>query len=180
MTERLFLAAALSDDVRHGLAAFLTDETTRLPGRPAPPANWHVTLRFLGPTTASDRDRVLEFLDDHLVVEPFTLAFGGLGAFPKASRASVLWLGIERGAAKLTAVAEIAEAAAQSVGFEPEERPFHPHLTLARMRPPIDVRGLIETVPRFPLTMVVDRVTLYRSDLGRDGARYEIADEVLL
>ncbi|HZJ48647.1 MAG TPA: 2'-5' RNA ligase family protein, partial [Acidimicrobiia bacterium] len=83
MSERLFLAVALSDDVRHGLAAFLVDETMRLPGRPTPPDNWHLTLRFLGATDAPARDRILEFLDDHLVVEPFTLGFGTLGAFPK-------------------------------------------------------------------------------------------------
>ena len=167
MSDRLFLAVALNDDVRHGLAAFLAEATMRLPGRPAPPANWHVTVRFMGPTGETQKDRVLEFLDDHLVIEPFTLGFTTLGTFPKPARASVLWLGVERGAAELAKIAEISEAAAQSAGFEPEERPFHPHLTLSRIRPPMDVRGLVEQVPPFPLTMVVDRVTLYRSVLGR-------------
>lgn len=166
--------------MRHGLAAFLAEETMRLPGRAAPPANWHLTIRFLGPTKAIQKDKVLEFLDDHLVVEPFTLGFASLGAFPKPARASVLWLGVERGARELAVLAEIAEASAQAAGFEPEERPFHPHLTLSRMRPPIDVRGLIEQVPSFPLTMVVDRVTLYRSVMGQGPVRYETVDEILL
>jgi len=180
VSERLFLAVALSDDVRHGLAAFLTDETMRLPGRPAPPDNWHLTLRFLGNTTALQRDGILEFLDDHLTVEPFTLGFAALGAFPKPSRATVLWLGTRRGSDGLAAIAQICEAAAVSVGFSPEDRPFHPHLTLSRLRPPQDLGGLIERVPRFPLTMMVDRLTLYRSDLGRRGARYEAVDDVHL
>jgi len=180
VSERLFLAVALSDDVRHGLAAFLADATMRLPGRPAPPGNWHLTLRFLGSAKALQRDRVLEFLDDHLTVEPFTLGFGGLGAFPKPSRATVLWLGVERGSAETAALAAICEAAAVSVGFAPEDRPFHPHLTLSRIRPPQDLSGLVDRVPRFPLTMTVDRVTLYRSDIGRGGASYEVVDEVLL
>ncbi len=180
MSERLFLAVALSDEVRHGLAAFLTDQTMRLPGRPAPPDNWHLTLRFLGESKPVQRDRVLEFLDDHLIVEPFTLGFDALGAFPKRSRATVLWLGIDRGSTDAAAVAGICEAAAVSAGFEPEDRPFHPHLTLSRIRPPQDLNGLISRVPRFPLTMTVDRVTLYRSDIGRGGARYEAVDEVLL
>lgn len=180
MTDRLFLAVALSDEVAHGLAAFLTEETVRLPGRPAPPDKWHVTIRFLGAVTALQRDRVLEFLDEHLAVEPFVMGFGVLGAFPRPSKASVLWLGIDRGAENLAAMAEHCEVAAQMAGFEPEDRPFHPHLTLSRIRPPIDVAALVGRVPRFPLSMEVDRLTLFRSHLGRDGATYEVVDSVML
>ncbi|MFV9671935.1 MAG: RNA 2',3'-cyclic phosphodiesterase [Acidimicrobiia bacterium] len=180
MSDRLFLAVALTDEVRHGLAAFLGERVIRLPGRPTPPDNWHLTLRFLGSTDAPRRDRILEFLDEHLVVEPFTLGFTGLGAFPKPSRATVLWLGTGRGSDELAKVAEICEQAATSVGFEPEDRPFHSHLTLARIRPPVNVEGIVEQVAAFPLKMEVDRVTLYRSHLGRGGARYETVDEVLL
>ena len=180
LSDRLFLAVDLTDEVAHGLAAFLEKETMRLPGRPAPPANWHVTIRFLGSTTALQRDRVLEFLDEHLTVDPFPLSFGGLGAFPKPARATVLWLAVERGADHLAMLAEIADHAAQTAGFEPEDRPFHAHLTLARIRPPANVVPLIDRVPRFPLSMQVNRLTLYRSRLGRDGATYEEVDRVEL
>ena len=180
LTERLFLAVALTDDVAHGLAAFLTDETMRLPGRPTPPDKWHITIRFLGSTSALQRDRVLEFLDEHLMVEPFTLSFGSLGAFPKPSKATVLWLGTDRGTQYLATMGEIAEVAAQAAGFEPEDRPFHPHLTLSRIRPPMNVTDLIERVPRFPLSLDVDRLTLLRSNLGRGGATYEIVETIQL
>lgn len=180
MSDRLFLAVALTDEVRHGLAAFLGERVIRLPGRPTPPDNWHVTLRFLGSTDALQRDRILEFLDEHLVVEPFTLGFAGLGAFPKPSRATVLWLGTGRGSDELAKAAEICEQAATSVGLESEDRPFHSHLTVARIRPPVNVDGIVEQVGTFPLKMEVDRMTLYRSHLGRGGARYETVDEVLL
>ncbi len=180
MSDRLFLAVALTDEVRHGLAAFLNESTTGLPGRPTPPDNWHLTLRFLGSTGALLRDRVLELLDEHLVVEPFTLGFTDLGGFPKPSRATVLWLGVGRGSDEVMRMAAVCEQAAISAGFEPEDRPFHPHLTLSRLRPPVNVEGIVERVGVFPLRMEVDRVTLYRSHLGRDGARYEAIDEVLL
>ena len=180
MSDRLFLAVDLTDEVAHGLAAFLEEETMGLPGRPTPPANWHLTIRFLGSTTALQRDRILEYLDEHLAVEPFLLSFDGLGAFPKPARATVLWLAVERGADRLAAMAEIADHAAQAAGLEPEDRPFHAHLTLARIRPPMNVSPLIERVPRFPLSMEVDRLTLYRSHLTRDGATYEALDSVEL
>jgi len=180
LSDRLFLAVPLTEDVAHGLAAFLEEETMRLPGRPTPPANWHLTLRFLGPTTSLQRDRILEFLDEHLAVEPFTMSFGSLGAFPRPSRATVLWLGIDRGADRLAAMAEIADVAAQLAGFEPEDRPFHAHLTLARVRPPMNVSALIDRVPRFPLSMEVARLTLYCSHLNRDGASYEALNSIEL
>jgi 2'-5' RNA ligase len=178
--DRLFLAIALTDEVRHGLAAFLSERTIGLPGRPTPPDNWHLTLRFLGTTNALQRDRILEFLDEHLVVEPFTLGFTGLGAFPKPSRATVLWLGVGSGADEVATMATVGEEAAISAGFEPEDRPFHAHVTLSRIRPPTNVAGLVENVGSFPLKMDVDVLTLYRSDLGRNGASYQAIDEVLL
>jgi len=180
LKERLFLAVALTDDVRHGLAAFLADEAAVLPGRLTPPSNWHVTLRFLGSTEPQQRDRIVAFLADHRPVEPFTLGFAGLGAFPRASRASVLWLGVGPGAEQVASLAEVSESAAVAAGFDPEERPFHAHLTLSRIRPPVDVQRLVERVPRFPLGMEVAGVTLYRSVMGEGPVRYEVVDEVPL
>jgi 2'-5' RNA ligase len=180
LTERLFLGIALTDDVRHGLAAFLSAKADPLPGKPVPPENWHLTLRFLGATEESARDRVLGFLDEHMLTLPFVLGFGGLGAFARPARATVLWLGVNRGIEELTELAAICEAVAQSVGFAAEDRPFHPHVTLARIRPWQDVGSLVETVPPFPLAQTVEEITLYRSVLGRGGASYEIVDEIEL
>ena len=180
LSDRLFLAVDLTDEVAHGLAAFLEREAMRLPGRPTPPANWHLTIRFLGSTVALQRDRILEFLDEHLAVEPFRMSFGGLGAFPKPVRATVLWLAVERGADRLATMAEISDLAAQAAGFDPEDRPFHAHLTLSRIRPPMNVVPLIDRIPRFPLSMQVNRLTLYRSHMSRDGATYEALDSVEL
>jgi 2'-5' RNA ligase len=180
LSDRLFLAVDLTDEVAHGLAAFLEQEAMRFPGRPTPPANWHLTIRFLGSTTALQRDRILEFLDEHLAVEPFRMSFGGLGAFPKPARATVLWLAVGRGADQLATMAEISGRAAQAAGFDPEDRPFHAHLTLSRIRPPMNVVPLIDRIPRFPLSMQVNRLTLYRSHLSRDGATYEALDSVEL
>lgn len=181
LTERLFLGVALSDEVRYGLAAFLDAKAAHLPGKPTPPQNWHLTLRFLGPTEPEQRDRLLGTLDDQELPLPFVLGFAGLGAFPRPRAATVLWLGVDRGGEELTELAEACEEAARDAGFPPEERPFHPHVTLARVRPTDDVAELVESVPAFPLSQEVDRVILYRSLVGGPGGvRYEIADEVRL
>ena len=180
--ERLFLAVALDDNARHAIAAHLDDQLGggRLPGRPVPAENWHLTLRFLGSSTAQQRDRVLAHLDEHLAVEPFRISFTGLGAFSRESRASVLWMGVAGSIEQVESTASICEAAAVAAGFEPEGRPFHAHLTLSRIRPPQDVRPLIDVVEPVGVKLDVDAVTLYRSVLGSGPARYEVVDRVEL
>lgn len=137
VAERLFLAVALDDDARHALAARLAAiADDGLPGKVVPPGNWHLTLRFLGPTSEVRRDLLLAALEAGLDQPSFTTRLAGLGAFPRLTAATVLWVGVDDPAGGLTGIAEVCETAARAVGFEPEERPFHPHVTLARVRPP--------------------------------------------
>ncbi len=182
MAERMFLAVALDDECRHAVAAHLEaslGERT-LPGRTARPENWHITLRFLGETTSQQADAILAHLDEHLMVEPFRVKLAGLGGFPRERKASVLWMGASGDLDPLHALAAESETAAQRAGFEPEGRPFHPHVTLSRIRPPTDVRGLIDLVPASGIRIDVEAVTLFRSLLGSGPARYEVVDTVAL
>lgn len=182
MPERMFLAVALDDETRHGLAARLDKALNErlLPGKPVPAENWHITLRFLGATSTVQAEQILAHLDDHLAVDPFRVRLTGLGGFPRESRASVLWIGIDGDLEPLGVIAEECEIAAERAGFEPEGRPFHAHLTLSRIRPPVDIRDLVEEVEPFRLPLSVSEVTLYRSILGRGPARYEVVDSVSL
>lgn len=181
-TDRLFVAVPLTDEMRAALVAHVMRAThgRPLPGRPSPPPNWHVTMRFLGPTDRVAYERVLAALAEADLGGPFSITFGGLGAFPRAVRATVLWLAIKGGSDRLERLAEGVEQAAQQAGFGPEDRPFHPHLTLSRIRPHQDVTPLIEQVARFPLSLTVDRLVVYRSHLGRGAPRYEELESVEL
>ena len=171
---RVFIAITLDPDVRHGLAAHLTTnlDGARLPGRSPAAENWHITLRFVGKVKQTGYEKLLAKLDEADFGSGFELGFAGLGAFPKPAWASVLWLGVERGAEELSHVADTVEEATVSAGFMPEERPFHPHLTLSRIRPPQDVRQLIEEIPVFPLRQSVSHLTVFESHLGRGPAVY--------
>jgi len=150
----------------------LAEKMTRLaiPGRLAPPENWHLTLRFLGMIDQVTYERFLSALGV-ADIEPFDIGLGGIGAFPNVRRATVVWVAVETGIEGLATLNEIAEEAAQSAGLAVEERPFHPHLTLSRVRPPIDIRSL-EGIP-IELGWRCDRVVIYRSRTGRGGVRYE-------
>lgn len=178
---RLFLAVALGDEVRHALAAFVSDsDRDQIPGKRVPPANWHITLRFLGRSTGLQQDKMLAALDQELDHDPFSIGFGDLGAFPYPERATVVWLSVVHGGADLVDLAVSCERAAVAAGYDPEERPFHPHLSLARVRPHQDLTQLVDSYPPFPARMPVDAVVLYESITSRRGAQYTELDRVPL
>ena len=139
---RLFVAVPLTDGARREIGARLRAAVPDgLPGRAVPTDGWHLTLRFLGAT----RVEQLAVIRDHLraanLGAPIDVRFGGMGAFPHARSARVLWIGVDEGAARLAELARSAEAAARAAGFAPEEKPWKPHLTVARIQPPRTWRG---------------------------------------
>jgi 2'-5' RNA ligase len=171
---RLFLAVPLTEDARHGIVHYLEESLAHpLPGRPVRPENWHLTLRFLGEVDETGRDRLLREVDAADRGPAFAVRWGGLGAFPRVRRATVLWLGMEQGEVEAARLAAVIEEAVQAAGFPAEERPFRGHLTLSRIRPDQDVTAVVEAVPDLGLAMRVDRVALYESHLGRGGPRYD-------
>ena len=181
LRRRLFLAAALDEPTRLLLAAHLEAHGGgALPGRTVRPQNWHLTLRFLGWATEPQQDGVMRALDESALPGPFVVRFGDLGAFPKERRATVLWLGIDGGGDELGALAAASDEAAQTVGYEAEGRPYHPHLTLSRIRPPEDMTELVEVFPAFTVKMPVTAITLYESHLRKGGAVYQALDTIEL
>lgn len=173
---RLFVAVPLAEPMRAALRAHLARATggRPVPGRRTPPESWHLTLRFLGATDAAAGARLVEALRGAALGPAFAMGFDGLGAFPQAGRAHVLWIGVDAGADTLRALADVVERAAVAAGFAREPRRFSAHLTLSRMRPAQDVRSILAAAPPAPPDrQVVDAVVLYRSHLARDGARYE-------
>jgi 2'-5' RNA ligase len=149
-------------------------ESARAPDdglRWTPRSQWHLTLEFLG--RLDELDSLTESLDESLRGVPaFDLQLGGAGAFPGPERASVVWLGVATGVAGLTALAAAVNRATAAHGIAPEDRPFRPHLTLARVNPARDARALVErlwTGPAGP-RWTVDRIALFESETRADGA----------
>lgn len=161
------------------MAVMAWNSETALPGRPVPPENWHLTLRFLGDLESVQLERFLGALEEEDLGEAFQVRLSGVGAFPKPGRAAVLWLGVTTGADRLSEIAEACEEAAVTAGLPVEDRPFRPHLTLSRIRPPQDVRGLVDSPPPPAVSFAADAVTVFRSHLG-GVPRYEEIDRIPL
>lgn len=172
---RLFLAALLTDEAREAIRVHLDVhlKSRPLPGRPVRPESWHLTLRFLGDTTPEAFADIRRRLDDSDWPAAFAVRFAGLGAFPRADRPRVLWLGVDQGADQVAHLAVLCEAAAVGAGFSPERRPFTSHLTLSRFDRPLDITRWIQSVPPIGLSMPVDEVALMRSHLGQGPPVYE-------
>jgi 2'-5' RNA ligase len=139
------------------------------------PANRHVTLKFLGWTEPGRRSEIESVCEQvagaHASGE---LRVSDLGAFPSVRRARVLWAGLDDPAAVLTSLANDLDQGLARIGFEPEGRPFNPHLTLVRFKTPADVRELCSSVSTAqPEPWSVRDIVLYRSVLHPSGAIYE-------
>jgi RNA 2',3'-cyclic 3'-phosphodiesterase len=173
-TERLFLGVDLDDPTRAALSRYLAGMAPGgLPGRTVPSPSWHLTLRFLGDTASDQRDNLIAGLEAMPRGAAFEATFSRPGAFPRAARASVLWIGVDAGAGELARLAAACEAVARGAGFPAEEKRFTPHLTLSRLRTPADLAPLVQHAPSAEVRFQVREITLFRSRLGAGPARYE-------
>lgn len=171
---RLFVGVPIPGEVRSALEAHLRATFgERVRGKPVPPQNWHLTLRFLGDTDGERHRRLITALRGIEAGPAFDLSFGGLGAFPRPARATVLWVGVDEGRDEIRVLAAKIEEAAREAGFAPEEKEFSPHLTLSRINPPADLRRDIQSARPFGGRMTVDSFILFRSHLGGGPPRYE-------
>jgi 2'-5' RNA ligase len=99
--------------------------------------NLHYTLRFLGEIGDDGLRRVGAAAEEAAAAVPrFEARLGGLGAFPNARRARVIWIGLEEGDEPFARLAKALDAALAKRGFDPEGRAFTAHLTLGRVRDP--------------------------------------------
>jgi len=132
---------------------------------------WHVTLQFLG--NRADVDAVAAALAP-LAVHAGNVRFGGVGAFPTPRRARVVWLGVATGEPLLAQLAACVAVLLRPLGFEPEGRAYHPHLTLARCKTPTDVRAATDAFATAEVgaPWTAGEVVVYESTRGRAGARY--------
>jgi len=133
---RLFIAIEIPENVRAAFASLLKDFRAIAPQLKWVRAeNLHVTLKFLGETEPAKLAALQTALSILRSPDPVDLEFRGLGFFPNEKRPRVFWAGMEASPNLKTLAADV-DQAAHCIGFPLEQRPFTPHLTLARFPPP--------------------------------------------
>jgi len=136
---RCFIAAQLTNEARQQLSRLQDRLHDILPAntvRWTPPVNIHLTLHFLGNLQRSRLERVGQILLDQAPpTHPFTITLTGLGCFPNPRRPRIVWVGIGGEKEPLLLLQKrLGKALKHKIGFQPEPRPFSPHLTIGRVK----------------------------------------------
>ena len=176
---RTFIAIELPPDVRARVAQHIKQLRRQLPDVRASWSredNLHLTLKFLGNVPVADIPKVSDAVERATkTVSSFQLTFSGCGAFPPRGRPSVLWIGAQ--GFGLQALHAALEQELSDQGFPRESRPFHPHLTVARLRHSQDAQPLAELHQNLgftPIALDVLEVAVFRSELLREGSRHTV------
>ena len=138
--------------------------------------NFHLTLKFLGDVHSEVVGAVSEAVQNVAATQsPFSVEFGGIGAFPSLARPRVIWVGVKHGAAMVSHLAKAVNLELKPLGFAMDNR-FHPHLTLGRLRSPINLQPLKSVLRKYDTideaTVRVNEITVMQSQLHPNGAIY--------
>ena len=180
---RAFVAVELAPSLRQAVLREMGDLRSSLGDsalRWLRPEAIHLTLCFLGESPPEKLIEVGEVMTQ--VCErhpPLTAQVGGLGRFPGGSRPRVIWIGVQESPGGLAAVQADLEVRIAKLGYRSDERSFHPHLTLARVRREVSPSGLRQLAEQLDQARVgelgqldVTHLSLMRSQLGAGGASY--------
>ncbi len=185
MSVRLFAAVDLPEEARSRIAAALAELRRTLRAgdmdeafRWVADGNLHLTLRFLGNLAGDVAPRVIEAMREPLATPRASISLGGLGTFPERGRPRMLHVSVGNGVDLLRALRDEVDARLAPIcRWEPETRPFAPHLTLARARDrakfnPVELSRSIAGAAWPGVSFDVDAVTLFSSKTLPAGPEY--------
>lgn len=174
---RTFIAIEIPSEVKSALAALQTE--LRRAGADVSwtkPENLHLTLNFLGEV---DERRIAEVekacVDLAAEFQPFTLSLNDTGVFPNARQPRVFWAGLSGEVENVAEMHKLLNERLAPIGFKREEKRFHPHLTIGRLKSNKKTRELLALADahRLPaLSFVVTEIVLMKSELHPAGSEY--------
>lgn len=175
---RCFIAVSLPSAVREYLDEFSAALAEAIPTKTV---RWvesnkiHLTLRFLGDTDTNVLPDIITGMDQlSESQESFDLRLGEFGCFPNQRRPRVLWVGVSGQPERLKALYDAVEILLKPLGWEPEARTFHPHLTLGRVKDSRRFAGVRLQWGKIlePRSIPVNSLHLIESRLHPDGSIY--------
>lgn len=191
--QRLFIALVLPKHLQDEIQSIIQQLQENIDNakdvRWVAPENLHLTLKFLGNTHPNQiqaiKDALTQIANRHFA---FRLRLNKLGAFPKLNKASVLWLGLEGQENELQGLQQDVAIAMTDIGFAAEEKDFHPHLSIGRVKRhvhDVETRQQIgQALRNCPAKVAAEwhcqKVFLMKSDLRPQGAQYTSLFEVNL
>ncbi len=178
---RAFIAVELEPSIQNHLALIIQQLKNAVPGKIkwTPEKNLHLTLKFLGDVHTWEISSLQQMLRNTAnQARSFSTNVNRLGAFPSVNNPRIIWAGLSE-TGELIRLARAIEEGSRKLGYEPEEKPFTPHLTLGRVRPEITrqeqniLSNSLRTVSSTAIPPIkIVSVTLFQSILKPGGAEY--------
>jgi len=185
MSERIraFIAIELNKEIHDYLANIQNElKQARADVKWVKPENIHLTLKFLGNMDISQINQIKKILAEISQGEnEFSIELSRVGAFPKLKYPRAIWIGIEKNQDKVTEIANNLEERLHKLGISKEDRPFHPHITIGRVKSSLNRSTLAEkltsiNIPQRP-SMTIKKLTLFKSTLTPNGPIYQVLNE---
>ena len=176
---RTFIAVSLSSSVLAGIEKTVQTLQTHFGDvRWVEPQNMHVTLKFLGDIPLNDLPQLIRTVTQCTrEMDSFDLTFQEIGAFPNRESPKTIWIGCREGSKELIQLAERIDTGLSSLGFPKESRRFLPHLTIGRIKKPVQESPLMslldEEQNRLFGSCSVSEVQIFSSELTRHGTIYD-------
>lgn len=183
---RCFLAIELPATILNRIGEVQKDlKSSRADVRWVSPENIHLTLKFFGTIETSQIESIIKSIEEPIrTTSPIWIAVQGIGAFPGLKNPRVIWVGLNDERKELVPFQNRLERELEKVGFQPEGRPFHPHLTLGRMRSNRGKDELVKGMERYQEEefgkFQVEGVVLFQSELTPTGPIYTALRTFLL
>ncbi|MEN3045685.1 MAG: RNA 2',3'-cyclic phosphodiesterase [Candidatus Hydrothermales bacterium] len=168
---RLFFGIPIEEDKKNKIFEYLKKHNVfKRDYKWVPKENYHITLKFLGEVEeklVKDLDKIGEEIS--LLFNSFVVHTNGFSGFPNKKKARVFFLDLKE-KREIAKVFEVLENKVSKLNFKREDREYHPHITLARLRHP-------ESIPELEpleIELNIDRFSLYQSILKKEGSLYKI------
>lgn len=185
MAIRSFIAIGTPETIRHKmleLQSKLRESAADVQWEPQ--EKLHATIKFLG-NVEEHLFQTIVSTAEHSIKEfqPFEIRYSQLGCFPNVNRPRVIWIGCENGDGTLAKLKEALDSALLPHGFEREDRKFHPHITLGRVKGLKNIKTLIPmlrslTFDSYPF--ICKEILLMKSVLKQGGSEYSVLRKLML
>jgi 2'-5' RNA ligase len=186
LTIRSFIAIELNKDIQESLAKIQSQlRAARADVKWVKPENIHLTLKFLGNIDIDLITKINGIFEElGKKYQSFPADLNTLGAFPKIKNPRVIWFGMQKGKDEVIVIVKELEEQLAKIGIAKEEKEFHPHVTLGRLRSPYNRASLVEALEKNSkvptLNFTVDKIVLFKSTLTPKGPIYEPQAEASL
>ena len=178
-TIRAFIAIPLDPKIQHSIEC-MQDHLKKSNNdiKWVKPENIHITLKFLGDVTTEQINSVKQTLSNCTHnTRPFKVELSQLGAFPNIECPRTLWIGLKDSKQQLNRMAVSLEIALGKIGFQDDQRPFSPHITIGRIRSSKNIDALAQSTSSYQIsencTQTISKIILFQSTLTSEGPIYK-------